>query len=194
MKDLQTEEQRRRAIAWAIALTADTSLAPEQYERELLEQYAQGKLTLDEVSKILDTRCHHLLYRSQAVAPLDEAQLTALMEQARTYNEAHHITGLLCYSSSGHFVQLLEGPAEQVHALFAKIQQDPRHKCVQALSDYETKTRWFADWRMALVSTDAQDYYWLLGYLEARGHNLVEPQIAITSPHLLTLLQQFSKV
>lgn len=194
MNEFQTEEQRRRAITWAIALTVDTDLAPGQYETELLEQYAQGRLTLDQIIDQLDTRIHHLLYHSQAVSPLDEAQLTGLVEQARAYNEAHHITGLLCYSDSGHFVQLLEGPAEEVHALFAKIQQDPRHKKVQALSDYRTEMRWFADWHMAFVSADAQDYYWLLGYLEARGHNLVQPKIPITSPHLVTLLQKFSNV
>jgi len=194
MKDLQTEEQRRKAIKWALALTAETSLAPDYYECELLEQYAQGRLTLAQVLAQLDNRVHHLLYRSQATSLLSEAQLAELVEQSQAWNNAHDITGLLCYSSTGHFVQVLEGTAEQVHKLFAKIRQDKRHSQVQALSDYATSTRWFADWRMAFISTDPAEFHWLLGYLEAKGHNLIRPQVPIISEHLVTLLEEFSKV
>lgn len=194
MAELQTEEQRRKAVAWAIALTAETNLAPEHYERELLEQYAQGMLTLTQVLYQLDHRVHHLLYRSQAVRLLDAADLTTLVEQSQAWNDSHGVTGLLCYSSSGHFVQVLEGDAAQVHAVFANIQQDKRHHHVQVLSDCATATRWFADWRMAFVAAEPHDFYWLLGYLEAKGHNLVRPQIPITSPLLVTLLQAFSQV
>lgn len=194
MEEFENEAQRRRAIAWAVALTANTPLMPQQYEQELLEQYAQGTLTLSQVMAQLDGRVHHLLYHSQATHPISATALTALVEQAQIWNEAHNITGLLCYSQSGHFVQVLEGKAEDVHNVFARIQQDKRHYNVQTLSDQATATRWFPDWRMALVSAEPNDYYWLLGYLEARGHNLVQPQIPITTPHLLTLLEEFSKV
>ena len=194
MKEPQTEEERRRAIAWAVALTADTPLAPDAYEGTLLERYARGEFTLSQVLTQLDTRVHHLLYRSRATYPLSEPQLTALVEQAQGYNEAHDITGLLCYTDAGHFVQVLEGSENEVHALFAKIKQDQRHGQVEALSDYATSTRWFADWRMAVVHTDPHEFHWLLGYLEAKGHNLVKPQIPIISSALITLLEEFSRV
>ena len=193
MNDLQTEAQRRKAIAWAIALMADTELAPDHYETDLLESYAQGSLTLAEVLHTLDHRVHHLLYRSQAVAPLSEADLAGLVEQSREWNDRHHITGLLCYSQ-GHFVQVLEGSATDVHALYARIRRDKRHCQVQTLSDSATATRWFADWRMAFVGLEPTEFYWLLGYLEAKGHNLVKPQVPIDSPHITTLLQAFSQV
>lgn len=140
MNDLQTEAERRKAIAWAIALTAETELAPDQYEAGLLERYAQGYLSLADVLHALDHRVHHLLYRSRALTPLSESQLTTLVEQSRAYNEKHRITGLLCYSQ-GHFVQVLEGSATDVHALYARIRQDKRHHQVQTLSDYATATR-----------------------------------------------------
>ena len=193
MKELQTEAQRRKAIAWAIALTAHTDLAPDHYEVDLLERYAQGNLSLTEVLHVLDHRVHHLLYRSREVAPFSEADLTALVEQSQQWNEQHQITGLLCYSQ-GHFVQVLEGSRTDVHALFGRIQRDKRHHHVQKLSDYATATRWFADWRMAFVGIESHEFYWLLGYLEAKGHNLVQPHIPIDSPHITTLLQAFSKV
>lgn len=106
----------------------------------------------------LDTRVQHLLYRSQAVGLLTAAQLTELLEQSRTWNKAHGLTGLLCYGNDGHFVQVLEGPAPEVHDLYAKTQQDKRHRNVQLLSDRATKNRWFTDWQMAFVEAEAPDF------------------------------------
>jgi hypothetical protein len=91
-KQLETERQRRRAIAWAIALTADTAWAPEAYESDLLECYALGELTIDQVLLQLANRAprptlvQHVLYRSRATHPFTSAQLTDLLEQARAYN------------------------------------------------------------------------------------------------------------
>jgi hypothetical protein len=193
MKELHTETARRRAIAWAVSQTANTTLAPEAYESNLLEQYAQGKLTLTQVLELLDKRVHHLLYRSRSARSFTMTDLTALQEQSHAYNEAHDITGLLCYSE-GYFVQVLEGSAADVHLLFAKIRQDKRHYRVQALSDLASSQRWFADWRMALVQPEQNEFNWLLGYLEAKGHNLVQPQIPIIEPHLVQLLTEFSAI
>jgi hypothetical protein len=196
----ETEVQRRQAIAWAIALTADTAWAPEPYESDLLECYALGELTIDQVLLQLDNRTpreaavQHVLYRSRAAHPLTSAQLTDLLEDARAYNQQHQLTGLLCYSSTGHFVQVLEGSAHEVHALYARIRQDARHQEVVTLSDEVGTTRWFGDWQMAYVSVDSQDYFWLIGYLEAHTHHLVTPQIPIADPHLLTLLDKFSQL
>ncbi|RZL16543.1 MAG: hypothetical protein EOO62_01020 [Hymenobacter sp.] len=193
MKKLQTEEQRRSAIAWAIALTAETALAPDQYEWAMLERYAQGDLTLTEVITQLDARVHHLLYHSQATRPLSSADLTDLVEKSLAWNDAHNITGMLCYSN-GHFVQVLEGAAIDVQALFTKIRQDRRHHQVVALSERASEKRWFADWRMAFIDADLHEVYWLLGYLEAKGHNLVKPQFPLIPSHLMTLVQQFSNL
>jgi len=194
MQELISEADRRRAIAWAVALTAETHLAPDQYEWELLERYARGELVLDEVLRLLDGRVYHLLYRSQARRPFNRVDLACLVEQSRIWNEGHGVTGLLCYCSSGHFVQVLEGPASEVQALFTRIQQDRRHTQVQALSEYTSTKRWFGDWQMALAEAEPAEYYWLLGYLEAKGHNLVQPQLPIDSPHLTTLLREFSRI
>ena len=193
MKDLPTEAQRRRAIAWATALTTNTSLEPQAYERQLLERYALGELDLEQVLQQLDTRVQHVLYRSQAVHPFGEQELTALLEESRAWNQVHGITGLLCYNE-GHFVQLIEGAPEQVYQLYARIQRDPRHRQVTTLSDAAEAQRFFADWQMAFVNAENHDFYWLLTYLEAREQRLVLPHTPITEPHLLTLLTAFQHV
>ncbi|WP_375434362.1 BLUF domain-containing protein [uncultured Hymenobacter sp.] len=191
MEELSDEVQRRRAVEWAIALTTDTPLAPLHYERQLLELYAQGEVTLQHVLRQLDTRVHHILYRSQAVALFSEAQLLTLLDESRAWNEVHGITGLLCYSA-GHFVQLLEGSASDVLTLYARIRRDPRHRRVVLLSEGAKPTRLFADWRMASVLAEPLEFYWVTSQLEVEPH-LDLPYIPITEPHLLTLLQAFSK-
>lgn len=193
MEELSDEARRRRAIAWAIALTANTPLAPQGYERELLERFARGELDIDQVLLALDTQVQHVLYRSQAVHPLSFPQLTELLEESRAYNEAYGITGLLCYSE-GHFVQLLEGTTTEVYRLYARIRQDPRHHEVQTLHESAGPSRFFADWRMAFVEAKQEEFFWLLTHLEARQHHLVQPQVPICDPHLHTLLAAFSKV
>lgn len=186
------DAQSQRAIAWAVALTTREALGPGQYEQQLLASYQRAELSVEQVLSRLDTRVQHVLYRSQARQPQAADELTTLVEQSRAWNQDKQITGLLCYSSPGHFVQVLEGTAREVHALFARIQLDKRHYHVQALSDCASATRWFADWQMVLM--EPADSYWLLGQAEARRHKLVKPQIPISSPALLTLLQAFSRI
>ena len=174
--------------AWA--LDDNTSLVPSLEEQALLERYAQGELTLNQVLAQLDHQVHHVLYRSRATSPLTLEQLTDLLDEARSYNERHALTGLLCYGD-GFFIQVLEGAAQEVHTLYAKIQRDPRHRQVVTLSDAASPLRWFADWRMALVHSEPLEMYWLINHLEARHQHLVVPQVPITHPHLLTLLAAF---
>lgn len=192
MEELPSEAQRRRAINWALALTTDTPLEPEYYERHLLEQYAQGALTLDEVLARLAQQVRHILYCSEAAQPFREAQLLDLLAEAQVHNEAHGITGLLCYSQ-GHFVQLLEGPAGAVNTLFDNIRRDARHQRVACLRDGAGPTRWFPDWRMALAQVNYREFYWLTTCLESRRSQVGWPRIPIREPHLLTLLHAFSQ-
>ncbi|MCC3153215.1 BLUF domain-containing protein [Hymenobacter sp. BT770] len=144
-----TEAQPRRAIDWALALTANTALSPQRYERQLLEHYRLGELTLDEVIGLLEASQYHVLYRSHATAPFSEGQLQDLLATARTFNAAHRLTGLLLYDQ-GRFVQVLEGPEAAVRALYARIQRDPRHQHVVTVSEGPGPPgRRFGDWGMA---------------------------------------------
>jgi hypothetical protein len=194
MEDLPTEDARRRAIAWATALTAGTPLAPQQYEAALLERYARGQLSLDQVLQQLDGRVHHVLYRSQATRPFTEAQLWELCERAQDWNAQHGLTGLLCYCPDGHFAQVFEGAADDVQDLLGRIQADPRHRDVHVLSHAAGPARLFPDWRMAFALAEPAEFYWLVGYLEARQQRLLKPQFPITGEHLRTLVTAFSQL
>ncbi|MGI4734796.1 MAG: BLUF domain-containing protein [Janthinobacterium lividum] len=191
MAELSNEADRRHAIAWAVAVTQGTPLAPQAYESALLECYAAGELTLPQVLARLDGRVHHVLYRSRAVRPFSDGQLTDLLEQSRAWNEPRDIAGLLVYSRDGHFVQVIEGDALEVHALFARIRRDPRHEQVTLLSEGAGHVRRFPDWRMAFATADPAEFHWLVGYLAARQQHLVQPHVPITDAHLNTLLRAF---
>jgi hypothetical protein len=181
------EAARRRAVTAAIALTANTPLAPKRYERQLLARYQTGELTIDEVLAQLEESTYHVLYRSRATQAPTEVDLQALLKWSRTYNAHHHITGLLLYSD-GCFVQLIEGFEATVCALYARIQQDTRHTQVVTLSDGPGPQRWFADWHMAFGQVDAPDLHQVLGVVEDQA----PPLAPITDPHLQTLLYAFS--
>ena len=96
---------------------------------------------------------HEIIYVSLATRNLAQAELLALLDEARVYNEAHGITGLLMYH--GHeFLQLLEGERAEVEALFAAIHGDARHQQVYTLWEGPVTARSFDRWAMGFVSPD----------------------------------------
>jgi hypothetical protein len=180
------ETRRRRAVALAVGLTANTPLAPKRYERQLLMRYQMGELTIDEVLAHLESSTYHVFYRSRATHALTETALQALLEQSRTYNAAQQISGLLLYSDE-QFVQVVEGPEAVVRSLYARIQADSRHTQVVTVSDGPGPQRWFGDWHMAFGYVDAPEVYQLLRAVE----NQTLPLVPLVDPHLQTLLHAF---
>ena len=65
-----------------------------------------------------------IVYVSRAVEPMDATALAELLEDSRARNQRERITGMMLYAYGG-FVQQLEGEAEAVERLFARIAQDP---------------------------------------------------------------------
>jgi hypothetical protein len=54
LSDLSRRDNRERAVAWALAITQNTSIAPKHYEQALLDQFVQGQLAIDEVITYLE--------------------------------------------------------------------------------------------------------------------------------------------
>ncbi|MGI4874358.1 MAG: BLUF domain-containing protein [Janthinobacterium lividum] len=180
------KDVRRRAVAAAVDLMANTPLAPKRYERQLLARYQTGELTIDEVLALLEESTYHVLYRSRATQVPTEADLQALLEESRTYNAHHQLTGLLLYSD-GQFVQLVEGAEAVVRDLYAQIQADPRHTQVVTVSEGPGPQRWFADWHMAFGHVAAPELQQTLQVVETQA----PPRLPIEDPHLQTLLHAF---
>jgi hypothetical protein len=51
---LATEQGRLRLVKAVIAFTEGTALYPASYERQLLDQFVRGQLTIDEVAQYLE--------------------------------------------------------------------------------------------------------------------------------------------
>jgi Sensors of blue-light using FAD len=95
--------------------------------------------------------------RSNAAPAQREAQARAIAERASAHNAQHGITGLLALVS-GRYLQILEGPANAVEALFARIRADTRHSEVSLLLCAPIDDTLFADWSMGLIDrTEAAD-------------------------------------
>lgn len=94
-----------------------------------------------------------LVYLSHSHDLLSDEQLAELLLQAQKKNEALDITGALIYHD-GNFIQLLEGPEENVLAVYEKIKNDPRHAGVNTLIQAPIEKREFPNWSMAFQNVD----------------------------------------
>jgi len=133
---------------------------------------------------------HRLVYQSRATALLTEASLSELLAQSRAFNAANNITGVLLHSH-GHVVQLLEGPAPAVHAVYARIACDVRHTGVATLADGPITHRLLAQWSMGFKAVNSADYALLTGYVNPdQAENLIN-DLALLDPDLYLLLTTF---
>ena len=78
------------------------------------------------------------------------AEVTRIVETARTNNVRHGITGVLLHTKN-HFAQVLEGPPAAVTNLYEKISSDCRHTAVRLIALEEVENRSFSSWAMAYV-------------------------------------------
>ncbi|MBE0436653.1 MAG: BLUF domain-containing protein, partial [Methylomicrobium sp.] len=92
-------------------------------------------------------------YISQAVRPMPENEIEALLEQTRQFNKLNGITGCLLHRD-GWFMQLIEGSPEKVMALAEKIKLDPRHKDMQVVIQGPERRRLFPEWSMGYREVD----------------------------------------
>jgi hypothetical protein len=103
------------------------------------------------------TGTFRLIYRSHDRIPPEQrkAALGDLFSHARSNNKRLDLTGALLVTDDW-FVQTLEGDEGTVRALFAKIEQDPRHDRVEVLEADQVEGRVFARWAMARVAEDGE--------------------------------------
>ena len=184
MPYLTTPEQRRRAVALVVALTANTRLEPQRYERQLLTRFEQGELTLDQMEALLEVSVYQVLYHSRVTTLPTLTGLQELLDWSQRHNAAQGITGLLLYSE-GRYVQVLEGPEGAVKDLYARIEHDTRHTQVETVSRGPGPRR-FAAWSMELGHVTPEQLEQALIAVQVPG---MAPHV--TDPRLQALLQAF---
>ncbi|WP_010164122.1 BLUF domain-containing protein [Sphingomonas sp. PAMC 26617] len=88
-----------------------------------------------------------ILCISTAREKLDAIELDSILKVSRRNNAAVGVTGLLVVGGR-RFLQVLEGPDDQVAAVFDRISRDDRHFAVVKLSKKTVETRLFGEWAM----------------------------------------------
>lgn len=93
-------------------------------------------------------------YVSRFAYPMGAADVQAIGEASARHNQEHGVTGVLM-TAGGLFFQILEGPAEAVDVVYARIVADPRHKDVLLLGEEAgAGERLFPDWAMKVLPLD----------------------------------------
>ena len=128
-----------------------------------------------------------LVYISTMREPLTPAEQASILAKSRANNATRGITGLLV-AGSNRFLQLLEGPEEEVEARFDAIRADPRHFAVVLLDRRTTDVRQCPDWAMGFQA----------GATSATGETLtaiVESLVApISDPYLRAQFTGFAQI
>lgn len=133
---------------------------------------------------------YHLIYQSQWMVPMDAAALDILLQQCRTYNQEHDITGVLLHTPDGRFLQVLEGPRGAVRYLYYHaILSDARHHHCHVLGEGSWPERSFANWTMGFRQAQAQELRTLLG--ESAPDDLGLVPRPYPRPQLLGLVLDF---
>lgn len=96
-----------------------------------------------------------LLYTSKAKPPACPSEqsgyIAGIVSAAERANGSVGLTGALLYHE-GQFVQVLEGPGEEVEQTFERICRDFRHETVRLLDLQRVSARVFSEWGMASVA------------------------------------------
>ena len=94
-----------------------------------------------------------VFYISEIADGVGDLDVQVILGAAQINNRRLDVTGMLA-QSDGHFAQLLEGRADVLRPLLAKIEADRRHRVVRLLLQETIVTRQFARWSMGLVRRD----------------------------------------
>jgi hypothetical protein len=104
----------------------------------------------------------HLIYASSADPKMGYPELRAILDLARSVNSQLDITGILLHTE-GSFFQVLEGDAEAIDSLYAKIARDRRHTSVVSIVREPIARRSFAEWSMGFASVTSKDVAGIIG-------------------------------
>jgi FAD-dependent sensor of blue light len=135
---------------------------------------------------------YYLVYVSSTITPLSRSELVDLLAKSRANNSRLGITGMLLYKD-GNVMQVLEGQAQNVRALYAKISRDPRHKGLIVLIDGEADARQFPDWSMAYRDLSDAEVLAMPGYSEFLNAPLTGAEFASDPSRCQRLLRTFKQ-
>lgn len=143
----------------------------------------------------MDKKIFKLIYLSSETESFNEHELLTILEKSIKNNKNRGITGVLLYSG-GNFIQLLEGPKDEVEALFKVISADKRHNnIIRLLAEY-SDTRDFPDWKMGFRKiTPSMAEQKITGFSRLlEGNEIAEDEMDNLSKKVKVLFNTFRRV
>jgi hypothetical protein len=104
----------------------------------------------------MPSRLIHRIYASTASRAFKTDELAELLQAARENNARLGLTGMLLHAE-GSFFQVLEGRADVVDALYAKIESDKRHDKVTLIIREPIPRRYFDAWTMGFYKVSDEE-------------------------------------
>ena len=99
-----------------------------------------------------------------------EPNVVRILAKSRINNRKNGLVGVL-YFGDGAFFQCLEGDEDAINTLFAKIENDPRHKDVKLISKKYISRLSFPDWAMKYAPLDEK----MGKFLKENGYQSFDP-------------------
>ncbi len=99
---------------------------------------------------------HEIAYVSTLAPKTPITVVGEIARQARVYNAAQNITGLMVFDGN-RFCQQLEGEQRKVMKLVEKISEDPRHANVQVFYHGPLTERRFKNFSLAFAEVETSD-------------------------------------
>lgn len=116
-----------------------------------------------------------ILYISHPIPTISDKQVQDILSSARRNNQANSITGILVHGG-GLFMQVLEGPENEVLRQYVKILDDPRHNQAQILYISPANNRIFEKWSMAGIDGDPLQFQYI-AELRTRRQEVIDEKV-----------------
>lgn len=96
---------------------------------------------------------YEIMSCSVAAEDITRDDILEIYQNSKKYNAEHDITGCLLYYNHN-FLQVLEGPRENLEILQNTIWNDPRHHDLEILEKGEIERRMYPTWTMAFNDSE----------------------------------------
>ncbi len=134
---------------------------------------------------------YRLVYISRATTDITPEVVKNLLVESRMRNEKYRISGLLIYMNHN-FLQVLEGPKNDVEQLYNNIVIDPRHTGTEVLEAKTINDRIFSEWKMVFSEVSTREFKNLSGFTELYDLHIRDRKKR--GKHLDELIQSFKKI
>lgn len=146
---------------------------------------------MSDVSVSSSPGLYRLVYVSQAREGLSDDDIVAILNTSQSNNNERYVTGFLAHNGDS-FMQILEGPKEEVIDIYQRILADQRHHGVQQLIGEDIHVRAFPNWSMNYHRVDGPPGS---SMMIARNDDAVDGLMSgVTDRALLALFSRFLRM